>query len=752
MTAITFPNSPSSGDTHTAGNGIVYTYDGEKWTSIGTNSAGTWTRSGTTVSLTNAGDDLNVDSGTFFVDASTNNVGVGTTSFTASSSGRQILEINGTSSALINLDAGGTRNAYIYSDASETYFYNTQSGPLILGTNNTQQMRIDSAGRLLIKTTSAGSNGTADDLIVANNTSASDQAGITIRGGTSGRSQIFFSDGTSGDAEYRGMLRYDHSEDSMQFRTAATERLRIDSAGTITAAGSIISGANPNLGGNSGVQIVSDGIVRVAKASGNIFEAWTTGSSTRKVAINSNGTVNAAGNVNSTSDSVNTASLVSAGYVLANRTSGSASVFSGQLNGSQTAGITADGSATFAGSVEISNSSTSNELQFKGTDYTNVYSETTAGFDIGINSTSSAYLRFLTNNTERLRIRSDGQILVGSSSSTYNVISNQNTAARLHLSGGGSGSANIDLHGATHSSDAKVITFDTNSSERMRIDSSGNVGIKTSNPSHDITVGGNNEVATVCVRYSTVPAFITNSFDGTLGLTTFSNNTSNTSDASSSWSSFANTGYSAAAIQLISSNHSVSEIRFSTATTSNVVPTERMRIEGSGYKRLHSQQSGVIIGSAASAGTTHTLLSGVYSQSGITTGGTTSFKVFTNGNVQNTNDSYGQISDIKLKENIVDAGSQWDDFKAVRFRKYNFKEETGYETHTQLGVIAQELELTSPGLVYETADKDEDGNDLGTTTKAVKSSILTKKALVALQEAMARIETLEAEVAALKSA
>ena len=122
-----------------------------------------------------------------------------------------------------------------------------------------------------------------------------------------------------------------------------------------------------------------------------------------------------------------------------------------------------------------------------------------------------------------------------------------------------------------------------------------------------------------------------------------------------------------------------------------------------------------------------------------------------NGDVDNTNDSYGQISDIKLKENIVDADSQWDDFKAVRFRKYNFKEETGYETHTQLGVIAQELELTSPGLVYETIDKDKDGNDLGTTTKAVKSSILTKKALVALQEAMAKIETLETKVAALEA-
>jgi len=65
MTAITFPNSPSSGDTHTAGNGIVYTYDGEKWTSIGTNSAGTWTRTGTTVALTTPSDNLTANTATF---------------------------------------------------------------------------------------------------------------------------------------------------------------------------------------------------------------------------------------------------------------------------------------------------------------------------------------------------------------------------------------------------------------------------------------------------------------------------------------------------------------------------------------------------------------------------------------------------------------------------------------------------------------------------------------------------------------
>ena len=117
----------------------------------------------------------------------------------------------------------------------------------------------------------------------------------------------------------------------------------------------------------------------------------------------------------------------------------------------------------------------------------------------------------------------------------------------------------------------------------------------------------------------------------------------------------------------------------------------------------------------------------------------------TNGDVENTNGDYGNISDIKLKENIVDATSQWNDLKAVRFRKFNFKAETGNQTHTQLGVIAQELELTSPGLVRETVDRDKDGNDLGTTTKSVKSSVLTMKALVALQEAMARIETLETQ-------
>jgi len=136
-------------------------------------------------------------------------------------------------------------------------------------------------------------------------------------------------------------------------------------------------------------------------------------------------------------------------------------------------------------------------------------------------------------------------------------------------------------------------------------------------------------------------------------------------------------------------------------------------------------------------------------------GGNARFRIYSNGNMVNQNNSYTGISDEKLKENIVDAGSQWDDIKALRVRKYSFKEENASEP-TQIGVIAQEVEAAGmSGLVYETADQDtaEDGSfvDTGEVTKTMKYSILYMKSVKALQEAMDRIETLEAKVAALES-
>ena len=112
------------------------------------------------------------------------------------------------------------------------------------------------------------------------------------------------------------------------------------------------------------------------------------------------------------------------------------------------------------------------------------------------------------------------------------------------------------------------------------------------------------------------------------------------------------------------------------------------------------------------------------------------------GDLENANNSYGSISDVSMKENIVDANSQWNDIKNIKVRNYNFKESTGQQTHTQIGVIAQELETVSPKLVRVS----EDG------IKTVSYSLLYMKAVKALQEAQTRIETLETEVAALKAA
>jgi hypothetical protein len=138
--------------------------------------------------------------------------------------------------------------------------------------------------------------------------------------------------------------------------------------------------------------------------------------------------------------------------------------------------------------------------------------------------------------------------------------------------------------------------------------------------------------------------------------------------------------------------------------------------------------------------------------------------IWSDGDLANHDGVYGTISDERLKQDIVDAGSAWDDLKAVRFRKYRMKTdvEANPDAPAMLGVIAQELEQVMPGLVDEHTEfkeqevTDEDGNvttervQVG-TTKTVKSSILLMKAAVALQEAMARIEALEVEVAALKA-
>ena len=131
------------------------------------------------------------------------------------------------------------------------------------------------------------------------------------------------------------------------------------------------------------------------------------------------------------------------------------------------------------------------------------------------------------------------------------------------------------------------------------------------------------------------------------------------------------------------------------------------------------------------------------------TGGTIDIKILGNGNIQNANNSYGAISDIKLKENIVDASPKLDKLMQVRIRNYNLKGD--YEQHKQIGVVAQELETVFPSMVDQTPDIDAEGNDLGTTTKSVKYSVFVPMLIKAMQEQQAIIESMRTEIDALKA-
>lgn len=176
----------------------------------------------------------------------------------------------------------------------------------------------------------------------------------------------------------------------------------------------------------------------------------------------------------------------------------------------------------------------------------------------------------------------------------------------------------------------------------------------------------------------------------------------------------------------------------------------RVQYGGAGASFINSGTGTTLtVRSVQSNSGSYVLVHGLYSSAADMSGGSNAFFIKNNGDFESATSSYGGISDERLKENIVDASSQWDDIKAVQVRNFNFKEGI---THTQLGVIAQEIEQVSPGLVSESPDRDSNGNDLGTTTKSVKYSVLYMKAVKALQEAMARIEELEAKVAALEAA
>jgi hypothetical protein len=149
---------------------------------------------------------------------------------------------------------------------------------------------------------------------------------------------------------------------------------------------------------------------------------------------------------------------------------------------------------------------------------------------------------------------------------------------------------------------------------------------------------------------------------------------------------------------------------------------------------------------------------------------TARFGVYSDGDVINHDNSYGAISDERIKQDIRDSNSQWDDIKAVKVRNFKKKDDVrqyGDKAWEQIGVIAQELEAAGMDKLIKHGDPsaadiisssefgtlNEDGTikEIKTQVKKVGYSVLYMKAIKALQEAMAKIEALETSNTDLKN-
>ena len=256
------------------------------------------------------------------------------------------------------------------------------------------------------------------------------------------------------------------------------------------------------------------------------------------------------------------------------------------------------------------------------------------------------------NLTERFRIHTDGGLLLGNSSSTFNYIANYNQAAKMHLSGAGGGSGNIEIYGASHATLPKTITFNTDSTERMRIASNGYVFYYT-----------------------------TTSFPG-------SGNTA-------TGAMFENAGDGASFF--VSRDNNV-PVYFNRNSNGTLVTFRR---------------SGSEVGKIQ-----------------VTTTATT----------------YATTSDYRLKENVVDLDGAIDRVKQLTPKRFNFIAD---DTTTVDGFIAHEAQTVVPEAVTGTHNEvDDDDNPI---YQGIDQSKLVPLLTAALQEAIAKIETLEAKVAALEA-
>jgi hypothetical protein len=287
--------------------------------------------------------------------------------------------------------------------------------------------------------------------------------------------------------------------------------------------------------------------------------------------------------------------------------------------------------------------------------------------------------------------------------------------------------------------------------EFMRLDLSGNLGIGTTSPSARVHAGNASGTTPGILTYNAGNSAAITSYSAVAGLQLISYQ-------SDSGSPFTKTS----ALVANSDGTVPSVMQFWTKANGDSSPSERARITSGGD---------LLVGNTASVQTsraefTSTSLtpaflarvnvdadegqwagqfqkktatsttSQIFVRFLINDGATASGYITANGANAAT---FTSSSDSRLKENIAELPSQWGSIKALRPVEFDYIQSEG--GGHQVGFVAQDFEQVYPDSVGERPDG----------MKMLSGWSKTEARMVkALQEAMARIEKLEAEVAALK--
>jgi hypothetical protein len=372
--------------------------------------------------------------------------------------------------------------------------------------------------------------------------------------------------------------------------------------------------------------------------------------------------------------------------------------------------------------------------------------------------------------TERFRINNQGLVGIGTASPDA-VLNTEGGAVRV--SGTRTAGSFLDITPSNTGSDGVIfgvsyygsgsygpLRFAVGGSERFRCDTSGRLLVGTSSYTGNATIvaqghsGDSAGPAHLLLKTgNTSPVS-----GGDLGYLFFGD--ANTSGGFGAWILGQRDGGT-----WTSGSSMPGRLQFSTTADGASSPTERMRIDNQGrvtigtsntpngiglhlYSNSTSNNDGAFLCGNANTtadaciaafytATNSTATSNVLIKFGINNYASGAGQINTNGA---SAAAFGTFSDARLKENIEDLPSQWDNIKSLRPVEFDYVESFG--GGHQIGFIAQEMQTVYPDAVGIGQD------EMLTVTAWSK----TEARLVrVLQEALERIEQLEAEVAALKT-